>query len=283
MSRTGIDAHAELIRALAPRYLIREEVGRGGMAHVFLAEDQRSGRLVAVKVLRSELAMSLGAQRFHREIQFLATLDHPNILPAIDSDEADGFLFYVMPYADGETLRARIDRDGALPLDTVLSIADDLASAVDYAHGRNIIHRDIKPENVILVDGRALLCDFGVARALIVATNDGVSSSGLAVGTPFYMSPEQAIEGRTVDGSTDIYALGCVLYEMLTGERPFSGPNAQAVIARHISQPPRSIRTVRPEVPPHIESAVHAALAKYSHERPPTAHALIQRLRGRQG
>ena len=266
---------------IASRYQLRSELGRGAMALVYLAEDRQTGREVAVKVLRPELAASIGASRFHREIHFLATLHHPNILPILDSDEAGIFLYYVMPYVRGETLRARLDREGALPLPAVLRIAGELASAIDYAHTRNIIHRDIKPDNILFDGDRAMICDFGVARALVVSNDDGLSSSGLAVGTPSYMSPEQALEARDIDGRTDIYALGCVTYEMLSGERPFTGPNAQAIIARHISQPPRSIRVVRPDVPEHVERAVVAALAKRASERPRNGADFVRQLEGR--
>jgi serine/threonine protein kinase len=268
-----------LREALSGRYRVEREIGQGGMAVVFLAEALDERRRVAVKVLRPEVARFLGPERFHREIETLRRLQHPRIVPVLDSNEAGALLFLVMPYVAGGNLRARLDREGQLSLPMVLSIAGDLATAIDYAHGENVLHRDIKPENVLLEGSRALVCDFGLARAIDRSMLEPLSSTGLVLGTPAYMSPEQAVADGVLGPACDVYALGCVLYEMLTGELPFTGPNAQAVIARHLSEPPRSMRAVRPELPAHVEDAVLAALAKTPAERPPSAADLLRRLR----
>jgi eukaryotic-like serine/threonine-protein kinase len=199
-------------------------------------------------------------------------------VPVLDSNEAGALLFLIMPYVAGETLRARIDREGQLPLPVVLSITRDLATAIDYAHGENVLHRDIKPENVLLEEGRALVCDFGLARAIDRSALDPLSSTGLVIGTPAYMSPEQAMADAALGPGCDIYALGCVVYEMLTGELPFTGPNSQAVMARHLNDPPRSMRSVRPDLPVRVEDAVLAALAKTPAERPRSGADLLRRL-----
>ncbi len=264
----------ELQDALTGQYRLDRVLGRGGMATVYLAEDQRRGQPVAIKVLRPELASMLGPTRFHREIEILTRLRHPNILPILDSLETGPFLYYVMPYVSGDSLQTLLEREGPLPLDRVLGIARDLAAAIDYAHSQGVLHRDIKPGNVLLDASRALVCDFGVARAIEVAGGESVSSSGLIVGTPAYMSPEQATSGE-LDQRSDIYTLGCVLYEMLAGEPPFTGASSQAIIARHLSDHPRSIRVVRPEVPIHLEQAVLAALAKSPETRPGSAAKLV--------
>jgi serine/threonine-protein kinase len=270
---------AELQAALREQYRVDRVLGRGGMATVYLAEDQQRGGPVAIKVLRPELSSILGPTRFHREIEILTQLRHPNILPILDSRETGPFVYYVMPYVAGDSLQTLLNRGGALPLGRVLGIARDLAGAIDYAHSRGILHRDIKPGNVLLDEDRALVCDFGVARAIEVAGGESISSSGLIVGTPAYMSPEQATSG-TLDRRSDIYALGCVLYEMLAGEPPFSGASSQAIIARHLSDQPRSIHVVRPEVSRHLEQAVLAALAKSPEARPDSAAKLIGLMEG---
>ncbi len=222
---------------LAPRYRVERPLGRGGMATVFLAERVSGGGPIAIKVLHRELATALGPERFHREIEILSRLRHPCIVPVLDSDVAGTFLFLVMPYVSGENLRARIERDGQLPVRSVLSIARDVAEAIDYAHRHNVLHRDIKPENILLEGDRALVCDFGLARAIDQSTTDS-SSSGLVVGTPSYMSPEQAMARKDIGPASDVYALGCVVYEMLTGDPPFTGPSAQAIFARHVVDAP---------------------------------------------
>jgi serine/threonine protein kinase len=267
-----------LAQALAGRYRLDREIGRGGMATVYHAEDLRGGDRVAVKVLRPELTASIWGTRFHREIELLRRLRHNRIVPVLDSGEAGTAVYLVMPFVSGESLRARLEREGQLSIPAVLSITGDVADAIDYAHGENVIHRDIKPENILLDGERALVCDFGLARAIDRAALEPISSSGLVLGTPAYMSPEQATATEPVGPASDIYALGCVVYEMLTGELPFSGPTPQAVIALHIGERPRSMRTVRPDLPPHVESAVLTTLAKAPEDRPPSGAALLRML-----
>ena len=257
-----------LASALAARYRLDSELGAGGMATVYLAEDLKHQRKVAIKVLRPELSAALGAERFLREITTTANLRHPNILPLYDSGEHDGFLFYVMPYVEGESLRARMDRENQLPMDDALRIADEIADALNYAHNRGVIHRDIKPENILLEDGRAVVADFGIAQA-ISASGEKLTMTGMAVGTPQYMSPEQS-GGETVDGRSDLYAVGCVLYEMLAGTPPFTGPNAMAIMARHMIDPVPRLTTVRPTVAPHVTEAIERALAKNPSDRFPS-------------
>ncbi len=264
--------------ALAPRYLVARELGHGAMGAVFLAEDLEAGGQVAVKVVRPELTAVLGPARFHREIEVLKRLRHPGIVPLLDSDAAGGTLYMVMPYVAGENLRSRLEREGRLSIDAALAVAGDVAAALDYAHGQGVIHRDIKPENILLEADRALVCDFGLARALDRAAVEPISSSGLVLGTPAYMSPEQAMAETDLSPASDIYALGCVVYEMLTGEVPFSGATSHALIARQISEPPRPIRTVRPEVTPALERAVLAALAKEPEARPGRAVEMVRLL-----
>jgi tRNA A-37 threonylcarbamoyl transferase component Bud32 len=265
---TGVEG---LRDALAGRYDVEREVGHGAMAAVFLARDLRYDRRVAVKVLNRELSAALGTERFLREIDILAHLNHPHILPLLDSGEAGGFLYYVMPFVEGESLRDRLERETQLPIGDALAIAREVALALDYAHRNGFIHRDVKPENILLSDGLALVADFGIARAVNqAADSDRLTGSGLSPGTPPYMSPEQA-SGGTVDSRCDIYALGCVLYELLAGQPPFPGPTAQAVLARHLADPVPPLRTVRPTVPLGVERAVLKALAKVPADRYATA------------
>jgi len=266
-----VDQQERLQAALAGHYTIERELGRGGMAIVYLALDVRHDRRVALKVLRPEVAAALGADRFLREIRIAAGLQHPNILPVHDSGDADGLLYYVMPYVEGESLRARLSREGALPLADALAIATETADALGHAHTHDVVHRDVKPENILLSGGHALVADFGIARAISAAGRDQLTATGIAIGTPTYMSPEQASAQRTLDGRTDIYALGCVLYEMLAGAPPFSGPSVQAVLARHALDPIPPLGSVRPGLPPRLESAVRRALAKTPADRFPTA------------
>ncbi len=264
--------------ALAGRYELERELGRGGMAVVFLARDVKHERRVAVKVMRPELAASLATDRFLREIHIAAELQHPLIVPLYDSGGGpDGLLWYVMPYVEGETLRARLAREGPLPLDDALEIARDAAKALTWAHAHGIVHRDIKPENMLLSGGHTVIADFGLARALTQAAG-GFTSSGLVVGTPQYMSPEQGAGSGAVDARSDIYSLGCVLYEMLSGEPPFTGPTPQAVIARHVSERVPSLAVVRPAVPPALEEVVERSLAKMPADRFPTAQAFGEAL-----
>ena len=253
--------------ALADRYRVERELARGRTATVCLAHDLKHDRPVAVKVLHPELAAVVGAERFLREIQIAARLRHPQIVPLHDSGEADGLLYFVMPYVDGESLRDRLKREPQLPVADAVRIAVDVAGALDYAHGLGLVHRDIKPENILLEGGHAMVADLGIARAVSTAGSDKLTETGIAIGTPAYMSPEQGTEGGHVDGRSDLYALACVLYEMLTGAPPFTGPTAQAVLARHAVDPVAPIRTVRHTVPWGVERAVLQALAKVPTDR----------------
>jgi tRNA A-37 threonylcarbamoyl transferase component Bud32/tetratricopeptide (TPR) repeat protein len=267
-----VSAYLDRLKAaLADRYAVEIEVGSGGMATVYLAEDLKHHRRVAVKVLRPELAAALGTERFLREIEIAAGLAHPNILPLHDSGEADGLLFYVMPYVEGESLRERLNREGQLPLPEATQITREIADALSYAHGRGVIHRDIKPENVLLQAGHAVVTDFGIARAVSEAGGEKLTETGLAVGTPSYMSPEQASGERRIDARTDVYSLGCVLYEMLAGEPPFTGPTPQAIVARSLTETPRPLRVVREAIPAGVERTAGKALARSAADRYQTA------------
>ena len=267
--------HAEqferLQAALASRYRIVREAGRGGMATVYLAEDLKHDRRVAVKVLRPELAAALGLERFLREIQIAAGLAHPHILPLHDSGETDGFVYYVMPYVEGETLRDRLVRQRQLPIGEAVRIVQEVADGLAYAHRLGVVHRDIKPENILFMEGHAVVADFGVATAVGVAGGARLTESGLAVGTPVYMSPEQAMGQGDVDGRSDTYSLGCVLYEMLAGDPPFGGSSSQAVVAKKLSDPVPRLSTVRETVSPALEQAVRRALARIPADRFGTA------------
>ena len=257
--------------ALSERYAISRELGRGGMATVYLAEDLRHRRNVAVKVLEPDLAHAVGSSRFIREIEIAARLSHPNILPLHDSGEADGLLYYVMPFVEGDTLRDRLNRETQLPLEDALRIVHEVAEALSYAHSHGVVHRDIKPENILLAEGHAVVSDFGIARAVDAAGGERLTGTGLAVGTPAYMSPEQATGGRGVDARSDIYALGCVLYELLAGEPPYAGPTPHAVIAKLLADPVPSVRRLRDTVPAEIDEALVKALAKTPADRFATA------------
>jgi eukaryotic-like serine/threonine-protein kinase len=262
-----------LTAALAGRYRIGRELGTGGMATVWLAHDLKHDREVAVKVLHPQLAAALGSERFLKEIKTTANLQHPHILALHDSGEADGLLFYVMPFVDGESLRHRLARETKLPVDDAVRITSEVAGALDYAHRHGVIHRDIKPENILLHDGSALVADFGIALA--PATGDiRLTETGMSMGTPPYMSPEQALGDRQLDARSDIYAVGAVLYEMLTGAPPFTGPSAQAIVAKVITEKPVPPSRVRREVPSHVEDAVLTALQKRPDDRFATAAAL---------
>ena len=270
-----------LAAALADRYRLERELGQGGMATVYLAQDLRHDRQVAVKVLRPELAAVIGADRFLSEIKTTANLQHPHILPLFDSGEADGFLFYVMPYVEGETVRDRISREKQLPIADAVRIAAEVASALDYAHRQNVIHRDIKPENILLHDGSALVADFGIALAASRAGGTRMTETGMSLGTPHYMSPEQAMGDREVTARSDVYALGCVTYEMLVGEPPFTGPTAQAIVARVMTEEPRALGAQRRSIPPQVEEAVLTALEKLPADRFGTAAEFSAALEGR--
>jgi tetratricopeptide (TPR) repeat protein/tRNA A-37 threonylcarbamoyl transferase component Bud32 len=251
---------------LGGRYVIDREIGRGGMATVFVAEDLRQRRRVAVKILRPDVALALGSQRFLSEIEIASRLTHPHILPVHDSGEDADVLYYVMPYVQGESLREKLNRVGPLPVEEALAIAREIADALAYAHDLDVVHRDIKPGNVLLLAGHAVVADFGVARAISAAADERVTSAGFIVGTPVYMSPEQAA-GESLDGRTDVYALGCVLYEMLTGTPPFLGDTPREVFARHRSVRPRPVRDLRPEVPAPAAEAIERALGKLPEDR----------------
>ena len=245
------------------------------MATVYRALDRRLGRTVALKVLHPEFTRLLGANRFHREISIAAALQHDNIVSLFEAGDDGGLLYYTMPLVEGETLRARLEREGQLPVDEAVRIAEDIAAALGCAHQHGVVHRDVKPENILLNGYRAMVTDFGIARAITEAGGDRLTSTGFAVGTPAYMSPEQGSGTAKVDGRADIYALGCVLYEMLSGEPPFTGPTAQAVVARHMQEAPRSLRVVRPSVSPALQDVVEKALAKVPADRYPTAAAMV--------
>jgi serine/threonine protein kinase/Tfp pilus assembly protein PilF len=253
--------------ALSTRYRLDRELGRGGMATVFLALDLRHERRVALKVLHPELSSALGSDRFLREIKLAARLNHPHIVPLFDSGEAGGFLYYVMPVVEGESLRDRLLRDGRIPLEQALNLVRGIASALDYAHRQDIVHRDIKPENVMLQDGEAMVMDFGIAKALSIAAGDTLTQAGMMIGTPAYVSPEQAAGENLIDGRSDQYSLGCVLYEMVSGKKPFTGPTAQAVLSKRFSDPVPSIRAVFPDATDYMETAVLRALSKEASER----------------
>ncbi len=273
------DVLERLTRALSDRYDLERELGRGGMATVFLATDRKHGRKVALKVLHPELAASVGHERFLREIRIVAGLTHPRILTLIDSGDADGLLYYVMPYVEGETLKDRIDREGPLPVEDAVRIGREVADALAYAHDKGVIHRDIKPSNVLFEAGHAVIADFGVARAVDAAgeTEAGGTATGLAVGTPTYMSPEQA-SGGEIDGRADVYALGCVLWEMLTGEPAFRGPTPIAILARKVAEETPGVRTLRKSVPVELEGVVAQAMAPVAADRFASARALEQAL-----
>ena len=269
---------ARLRAALAGRYALERELGRGGMATVYLADDVKHRRVVAVKVLRPELAASLGPERFLREVEIAARLNHPHILALYDSGEADGFLFYVMPHIKGESLRVKLAREGQLPVEEALAITRQVASALGHAHAHQVIHRDIKPENILLHEGEAMVADFGIALAVNAAADRRVTHTGFAIGTPEYMSPEQAAGERTLDARSDVYSLACVLYEMLAGEPPYTGPTAQALIAKVIVDPVPAVRRLRGAVSPGVDQALAKALAKAPADRFASMAAFVDAL-----
>jgi serine/threonine-protein kinase len=257
--------------ALADRYTIEREIGRGGMATVYLAQDLKHDRTVAIKVLQPELSATIGTERFDREIRLAARLQHPHILALYDSGNADGLLYYVMPFINGESLRDRMNREHLLPIDDAIQITREVADALGYAHSAGVIHRDIKPENILLTGGHALVAHFGIARAVSSASSEAkLTETGMALGTPLYMSPEQAV-GDEVGPTSDLYSLACVLYEMLAGTPPFVGPNSRAIMARHAMDPVPGLQVIRETVPDEVEDAVLFALAKVPADRPQTA------------
>src|ERR1700716_4000807 len=257
--------------AIADRYEIERELGHGAMATVYLAKDLKHNREVAVKVLLADVGFALGPERFRREIDLASHLSHPHILPIYDSGEADGELYYVMPFVAGESLRARLNRERQLPLDEALRITCEVASALDHSHRRGIVHRDIKPENILLEDGQAMVADFGIARAVDAIGEGKLTSTGVSLGTPTYKSPEQGMADPGLDGRSDIYSLGCVLYEMLAGQPPFTGRTSQALIARHSLDQVPSLSVVRQSIPEDVEDAVLRALEKVPADRFATA------------
>jgi serine/threonine-protein kinase len=265
--------------ALEGRYRLLEQIGEGGMATVFLADDLKHNRKVALKVLKPELAAVVGADRFLAEIETTANLQHPHILPLFDSGEADGFLFFVMPYIDGETLGEKLQREKQLPVDEAVGIATAMAAALSVAHEQGVIHRDIKPGNVLLSRGEPLVSDFGIAIAVTSSSGARLTETGLSVGTPYYMSPEQATGDREVTAASDVYSLGCVLYEMLVGEPPYVGTTAQAVLGKILTEKPRDPSKVRAVVPPHVEGAVMKALEKLPADRFTTASGFVRALK----
>jgi len=275
-----MDATATLNTALSGRYEIERELGRGGMATVYLARDLRHDRRVAVKVLDPELGAILGVERFLSEIRVTANLQHPHLLPLFDSGAAGGLLYYVMPYVEGESLRARLDREKQLPVDEAVRLATAVLAALDYAHEHGVVHRDLKPENILLQHGEPVVADFGIALAVSNAGGARVTQTGLSLGTPQYMSPEQATGDRLIDARSDIYSMGAVLYEMLAGEPPHTGASVQAIIAKVITERPRSLRIGRDTVPEAVDHTVLKALAKIPADRWSSARAFADALRG---
>ena len=274
------DLGDQLNTALAGRYRIERELGRGGMATVFIADDVRHRRKVAIKVLHPELAATLGAERFLREIEIAAGLSHPHILPLYDSGAAEGVLYYVMPYIEGESLRQRLRREKQLPVADALRIARETADALSYSHRRGVVHRDIKPENILMSDQHAVVADFGIARAVLVAGGETLTATGVVIGTPAYMSPEQTLGSGEVEGRSDQYSLACVLYEMLAGTPVFAGPTAESLAHQHLSVTPREVTELRPAVPAAVSVAIRRALAKTAADRFATADEFASALTG---
>src|SRR5690349_1935457 len=270
---------ARLATALADRYRIERELGAGGMATVYLAFDLKHDRPVALKVLKPELAAVLGAERFVVEIKTTASLQHPHILPLFDSGTADGFLYYVMPYIEGETLRDKLNRETQLSIDEAVRITKQVADALDYAHRHGVIHRDIKPENILLHDGRPMVADFGIALAVSAAAGGRMTETGLSLGTPHYMSPEQATAEKDITARSDIYSLASVLYEMLAGAPPHSGGSAQQIIMRIITDTARPVTELRKSVPPHVAAALAKALEKLPADRFESAKAFASAIK----
>jgi tetratricopeptide (TPR) repeat protein len=273
------DLLPKLQAAFAGRYAIERELGRGGMATVYLAQDLKHRRSVAIKVLWPELAAAIGRERFLREIETAARLSHPHILPLHDSGEADGFLYYVMPYVEGESLRDRLNREGQLPIEDAVTIAGAVASALSYAHSHDVLHRDVKPDNILLSHGGAIVADFGIAGAIDAAGGGKLTQTGIVLGTPAYMSPEQGAGERALDGRSDVYSLGCVLYEMLTGEPPFTGSTGQAIIAKRFTDPVPSARRLRETVSLPVDRAIAKALARAPADRFATTQEFAEALR----
>jgi serine/threonine-protein kinase len=279
MDPPNTDPIARLNAALEGRYRIESELGEGGMATVYLADDLKHERKVALKVLKPELAAVVGAERFLAEIKTTANLQHPHVLPLFDSGEADGFLFYVMPYVEGETLRARLERERQIPVDEAVRITSDVAEALHHAHQHGVIHRDIKPANILLSSGRPLVADFGIAFAVSTAGGGRLTETGLSMGTPYYMSPEQASADQSPRASSDVYSLGCVLYEMLVGEPPFTGSSAQAVLAKILTAEAPSAARARASIPPNVDAAIRKAIERLPADRFKGAQGFSEALR----
>jgi len=273
-----VDLRDQLQAALATTYTIQRELGGGGMARVFVATEEAFGRQVVLKVLRPEVGEAVSVERFRRETQLAARLQHPHIVPLFGGGEANGLLYYTMPLVEGESLRARLQTDRQLSVAEALRLTREVADALAYAHARGVVHRDIKPDNILLSDGHALVTDFGIARALDPVAGEQLTSTGLVIGTPAYMSPEQAAGEPNVDGRSDIYSLGCVLYEMLAGEPPFAGPSVQAIISRRFTDRAPRVQAVRGSVPPEVDSVTATAMATQPADRFPTAGAFAQAL-----
>lgn len=278
-----MDTLEQLRLGLAERFDIERQIGQGGMAMVYLARELKHQRYVALKVLLPELGVVLGKDRFLKEIQLTATLQHPHILPLFDSGEIDGLLYYTMPFVEGESLRLKLRREREMPVDEAVRITVAVAGALDYAHRRGIVHRDLKPENILLAEGQPVVADFGIALAISKAGGARITQTGISLGTPQYMSPEQAAGDRQLDGRTDIYSLGAVLYEMLAGDPPYTGSTAQAVIAHLLTETPRPLRASRPAIPPHVEQAVMVALEKLPADRFSTAQEFCEALEDKAG
>jgi len=270
------DLQQRLEQALSDRYRVLSEIGRGAMAFVFLAQRSIDGLRVAIKVMDPDMTLGLGVERFLREIKISAGLKHPHIVPILDHDETSDLMFYVMEYVDGESLRARMLREGQMRVDEALKLSREVGSALAYAHANGVIHRDIKPENVLLSGGHAVVADFGVARAIQEAREDVLTEPGVALGTPDYMSPEQARGTRRLDGRTDIYSLCCMLYEMLAGRPPFPGDNESAVMARRIMEDPPHVRDVRKEVPRAIDRILRKGMATNPERRYSSAAQFVE-------
>ena len=258
---------------LRDRYVLERELGRGGMSVVFLARDVRHDRPVAIKIFRADVGDSSGAERFQREIRLLARLQHPHILPLYDSGTMGETSYFVSPFVEGETLRERLKRDRQLPVEESVRLAIEIADGLDFAHVRDVVHRDIKPENILLHDGHAVVADFGIARAMRRTVGEWTTAAGMTLGSPAYMSPEQANSEREIDGRADIYSLACVLYEMLSGEPPFTAPSAHMIIAAKLSGTPRRVRVIRAEVPEVLDAALAKALARSATDRFASARA----------
>ena len=256
-----------LVAALPARYQFRREIGAGGAAHVFLVNDTLRDQLVAIKILRPEVTTAIGRKRFMREIEIIHALQHPNVLPMLDSGTVAKQVYFTTPYVDGDTLEMKIRREHQLSLADTVSIASDVAAALDYAHARGLIHRDVKPANILLAGGHAVVADFGIARAVAVKRDDAITISGVSLGTAQYMSPEQCSASHELDQRTDVYAFGCVVYEMLTGNPPFTGVNEQIILARHCTEAPQPMRRVRPTIPRRVDGVVMKSLAKVRSHR----------------